>query len=183
MPAGPEQPQRSRPNQRGGPAHWCTRAPRFKPDGRSPGVSKREGRWRGEAGRRGPPVIPNPESRRPASSPAMMQGTARSGVGTAGLSVVSPFGWRWSWPPEQPRSPATRSRGGGASGVGGSGRSRLQKEWGKRGEGSVVPRGSRSRENGGGEACSARTPTSRGGVARARSRAWAALEMNGGAGG
>ena len=25
----------------------------------------------------------------------MMQGTARSGEGTAGLSVVSPFGWRW----------------------------------------------------------------------------------------
>ena len=34
---------------------------RFKPDGRGPGVSERErGRWRGEADRRGPPVIPNP---------------------------------------------------------------------------------------------------------------------------
>ena len=61
---------------------------RFKPDGRGPGVSEMRGRWRGEADRRGPPVIPNPESRRPASSPATMQGTARSGEGTAGLSVM-----------------------------------------------------------------------------------------------
>ena len=126
------------------------RVPGLNLTGGAQASARQRGRWRGEADRRGPPVIPNPESRQPASSPATMQVTARSGESTAGLSVVSPFGWRWSWTPEQPGSPATRSCGGGASGVGGSGRSQLQKEWGNRGEGSVVPRSSRSRENGGG---------------------------------
>src|SRR4051812_45479866 len=35
-----------------------------------------------------------------------MQATARSGEGTAGLSVVSPFEWRWLASPELPGSPA-----------------------------------------------------------------------------
>ena len=139
---------------------------------------ERGGRWRGEADRRGPPVIPNPESRRLASSPATMQGTARSGEGTAGLSGVSPFGWRWWMSPELPGLPATRSCGIGASGVDGSGRLRLQTRRGERGNDQwdawVPDRG----RGGAGEAYTSRTPVSRSGGARARSRARAVIERN-----
>jgi len=113
------------------------------------------------------------------SSPVAIQSTGRCAGGTVGLGEVSPFGWWWRRSPKQPGSPATRSCGGSALASmdpAVPGWKKSGKERGKGQRGRAVP----DREKTGvEEACTARTPTSRGGGARARSRARAALETNG----
>ena len=99
--------------------------------------------------------------------------------GTVVLREEPPFGWRWSWSPECRGSPTTREPTEGLREVlapvdSGCNREGRQRGNGERGE--AVP--DREREVAK-EACTTRSTVTRSGGARARSRAWAALGMNG----
>ena len=100
-----------RPSQRGGPAQPTRARQVFKPDGRGlasvrEGAGEEEDR---EADKRGPSSGSSSTLvRRRRGLPVMMQGMASLAKGTDGLSVASPFGWRWNRSPRWPGSPATR---------------------------------------------------------------------------